>query len=115
MNSFTVTKEPTARPANDSSPSELAKLIADIEEVLGRSAAAVDLDVGKLRDSLRHKLATAKTGIAEGGRRISAVATSAASATNDYVRRSPWQAVGFAAAAGATIAYLLARRSGERA
>jgi ElaB/YqjD/DUF883 family membrane-anchored ribosome-binding protein len=114
MNSFTTSKEANSKPANGNAPSELDNLIADIEEVLGRSASAMDVDVGRLRDSLRHKLATAKAGIAEGGRRITAAATSAATATDDYVRQSPWQAVGFAAAAGAAIGFLLARRSGDR-
>ena len=108
-------KDPATKSAHNGAPSELDNLIADIEEVLGRTAAIVDVDVSKLRDSLRHKLATAKAGIAEGGRRIGAMATDAAGATDDYVRGSPWQAVGMAAAAGAAVGYLLARRSSDRA
>ena len=115
MNSFTPAKEPAAKPAKGTASPELDNLISDVEGVLARSARVLDLDVSKLRDSVRRNLATAKAGISEGGRRLGAAATSAAGATDDYVRRSPWQAVGLAAAAGAAIGYLLARRSGPRA
>ena len=86
--------------------SGISQLIADIEAVLANAGNVADLDATKLRDSLRQKIAAAKSGFVAGGRRI----TAAAGATDDYVHGSPWQAMAVAALAGAAVGYLLARR-----
>jgi ElaB/YqjD/DUF883 family membrane-anchored ribosome-binding protein len=99
-----------ATASNGATQSEMCNLISDIEEVLGKAAHIVDLDVTKLREGLRQKIAMAKSGLSEGGRRITEVAGTAASATDAYVHRSPWQAVGIAAIAGAAVGFLVARR-----
>ena len=101
----------TAGPApNGAAPSELKKLIADIEDVLARAGHVSDEDVASLREALRQKLATAKAGLVAGGQRISQTARTAASTADEYVHRSPWQAIGIAAAAGAAVGFLLGRR-----
>ena len=110
MNAQATSMDSNATTANGAAPSEISNLIADIEEVLGKAAHVVDLDVAKLRDSLRHKLAAAKAGLSEGSRKIADAATSAANTTDGYVRGSPWQAMGIAAVAGVAVGYLLARR-----
>lgn len=110
MNSSPAPKEAMGPAPNGTAPSEMSNLIADIEEVLARAGHIVDLDVTRLRDSLREKLAIAKSGLAEGGRRVSAAARTAANATDEYVHHSPWQAVGIAAVTGAAVGFLLGRR-----
>jgi ElaB/YqjD/DUF883 family membrane-anchored ribosome-binding protein len=110
MNTQAKTLDSGHTPANGATHSEISNLIADIEEVLGKAAHVVDVDVSKLRDSLRHKLAAAKAGLTEGGRKLTRAASSTATATDDYVHASPWQAMGIAAVAGVAVGYLLARR-----
>jgi ElaB/YqjD/DUF883 family membrane-anchored ribosome-binding protein len=110
MNAHATMKDSGPTTPNGASPSEIGNLIADIEEVLGKASHIVDLDVSRLRDSLRHKLAAAKAGLSEGGRKITKAASSAATATDDYVHASPWQAMGIAAVAGVAVGFLLARR-----
>jgi ElaB/YqjD/DUF883 family membrane-anchored ribosome-binding protein len=110
VNTSATMNEATGPAPNGANTSEMTKLIADIEEVLGKASHLMDLDVSKLRASLLQKIAAAKSGVSAGGRRIAETASSAASATDGYVRSSPWQAVGIAAIAGATVGYLLARR-----
>jgi ElaB/YqjD/DUF883 family membrane-anchored ribosome-binding protein len=110
MNASVKTNESANAGTNGAAPSEISNLIADIEEVLGRAAHVVDLDVTRLRETLNQKLAAAKSGLSEGGRRIAEAARTAAGTTDAYVHRSPWQAIGIAAIAGAAAGYLLARR-----
>ena len=57
MNAQATMKDSGPNTPNGAAPSEIGNLIADIEEVLGRASHIVDLDVSKLRDSLRQKLA----------------------------------------------------------
>jgi ElaB/YqjD/DUF883 family membrane-anchored ribosome-binding protein len=110
MNVNPAANETTGPAPNGAGSSEINNLIADIEDVLAKAGHVVDLNVPKLRESLRRKLAMAKFGITEGGRRVSAAARTAATATDEYVHQSPWQAIGIAAAVGATVGFLLARR-----
>jgi ElaB/YqjD/DUF883 family membrane-anchored ribosome-binding protein len=112
VNTNSSTNEEAAAAPPGAVHSEFNNLIADIEEVLAGAGHVVDLDVARLRDGLRQKLAAARTGIAEGGRRVSETARTAANATDEYVRRSPWQALGIAAVAGVALGYLLGRRRG---
>jgi len=89
---------------------ELNGLMADVEDLLKIVAHDADVDVVRLRDSVRNKIAATRETLAAGGRRMSETARQAAGATDDYVRRSPWQAVGVAALAGAAVGYLISRR-----
>jgi len=84
-------------PVNHTAPSELANLMADVEDLLKKIANAAG--VGAAKDNL-----------VAGGRRIAATARDAAGATDEYVRASPWQAIGLAALAGVGVGFLLARR-----
>jgi ElaB/YqjD/DUF883 family membrane-anchored ribosome-binding protein len=89
---------------------ELSSLIADVEDLLQKVAHVADVDVAKLRESVQQKIGTAREALASGGKRITETAREAAGATDHYVRRSPWQAVGLAALAGAAMGYLFSRR-----
>lgn len=110
MNPIPVTNEATAQAPNGAGSSELHNLIADIQAVLARADQVADFDVTKLGERLRQKLTMATSGIVDGGRRAAEAARTAASATDDYVHHSPWQAICVAAVAGAAVGYLLAKR-----
>jgi len=110
LNANPATKEAAGPAPNGTGNSEINNLIADIEEVLAKAGDIVDVDVSKLRDSLREKLAVAKSGLFEGGRKVTEAARTAANATDEYVHHNPWQAVGIAAVAGATLGFLLGTR-----
>ena len=89
---------------------ELNGLILDIEDLLTKVAHVADEDVTRLRSGIQARIDSARHTLATGSRRISESARQAAGATDQYVRRSPWQAVGVAAVAGAALAYLFSRR-----
>lgn len=89
---------------------ELGNLISDVEDLVKKVGNVSDVEVAQLRERLKEKLDTAKETLAEGGRRITETARDAASATDDYVRSSPWQALGFAALAGVAVGFILSRR-----
>ena len=89
---------------------ELGALIADVEDLLQRVAHVADVDVARLRESVQEKINTARETLASGGKRIGETARQAAGATDQYVRSSPWQAVGVAALAGAAVGFLFSRR-----
>jgi ElaB/YqjD/DUF883 family membrane-anchored ribosome-binding protein len=89
---------------------ELHNLIADVEHLLQKVANVADVDVAKLRDSVQERLIVAKSKLTDGGKQMTQTVRAAAGATDDYVRASPWQAMGVAAAVGAALGYLLAKR-----
>jgi ElaB/YqjD/DUF883 family membrane-anchored ribosome-binding protein len=90
--------------------SELSNLSADVEELLGKLAAATGIDVVELRARMQDKVSAAKSALAAGARQVSESTRAAAAATDGYVRSSPWQAIGIAALAGVGVGYLLSRR-----
>ena len=99
-----------AERANGAASSEINNLIADVEDLLARVADVADIDVSKLRESLRHKIGAARDSVASGGRRAAEFAGSAAKSTDTYVHQSPWQSIGIAALVGAAVGYLVAKR-----
>lgn len=90
--------------------SELSNLISDVEDLLKRVANVSDVDVAKLRERVQEKIGTAKDTLAAGSKRITDTAREAAGATDNYVRQSPWQALGIAALGGVLVGYLISRR-----
>ncbi len=89
---------------------ELNALIADVEDLLTKVAHVADVDVDRLRSGIQDRIDSARDTLATGSKRFTETARQAAGATDHYVRRSPWQAVGVAAVAGAAVAYLFSRR-----
>lgn len=98
--------------------SEIKSLIADVEELMARIADLKDADVVRVRgkvqravDATKQSLAATKQSLAEGADAIREQAKKAAGTADDFVRDSPWQAVGIAALVGAVVGMLAARRS----
>ena len=91
--------------------SEIKNLIADVEELMVRIADLKDADVVRVRGKVQRAVDATKQSLAEGAETIRQHAQDVASTAEDYVRDSPWQAVGIAALVGAVVGILATRRS----
>ncbi len=91
--------------------SEIKNLIADVEELMARIADLKDADVVRVRSKVQRAVDATKQSLAEGADAIRQHAQSVANTADDYVRDSPWQAVGIAALVGAVVGILATRRS----
>jgi ElaB/YqjD/DUF883 family membrane-anchored ribosome-binding protein len=113
--------ESAAEPANASGSgashdenrmvNEIKDLIADVEDLLARIANFKDEDVARLRTKIMRAVSAAKEGLAGSADTIRSRAQQAMGGADDYVRESPWVAVGIAAAVGAVVGILVTRRS----
>ena len=89
---------------------EFQALVSDTEKLLQHSASLAGEQADHLREDIRNSLTRARetlkraeTGLREQGK-------VAVDATEEYVHKHPWQALGLAAAIGALIGLLLSRR-----
>ena len=90
---------------------EIKSLIADVEDLMARIADLKDADVMRVRNKVQRAVDATKQSLADGADAIRQHAQSAASTADDFVRESPWQAVGIAALVGAVVGILATRRS----
>jgi ElaB/YqjD/DUF883 family membrane-anchored ribosome-binding protein len=90
---------------------EIRNLIADVEDLIARLADLNDADVATLRGRVLATVESAKETLGEGTEALRRQAQRAVSGADDYVRDSPWAAVGLAALVGAVVGILVARRS----
>jgi ElaB/YqjD/DUF883 family membrane-anchored ribosome-binding protein len=90
---------------------EIKSLIADVEDLMARIADLKDADVVRVRGKVQRAVDAAKESIADSADQLRKHAQNAASTADDYVRDSPWQAVGIAALVGAVVGILATRRS----
>jgi len=90
---------------------EIKNLIADVEELMARISDLKDADVVRVRGKVQRAVEATKQSLADGAVSLRRRAQAAASTADDYVRDSPWQAVGIAALVGALVGILAARRS----
>jgi ElaB/YqjD/DUF883 family membrane-anchored ribosome-binding protein len=90
---------------------EIRNLIADVEDLVARLADLNDGDVATLRTKVLETVATAKEALADSADTLRRQAQRAMSGADEYVRESPWAAVGVAALVGALVGILVARRS----
>jgi ElaB/YqjD/DUF883 family membrane-anchored ribosome-binding protein len=102
--------EQLAASVEQAAESELGKIMQDVETLLSKIAAVSGIDVADLRARVQDKVTAAKISMQAGARHASESAQAVATATDGYVHRSPWQAIGFAALAGVGVGFLLARR-----
>ena len=91
--------------------SEIKNLIADVEELMARISDLKDADVERVRGKVQRAVESAKQTFSDSTLNLRRRAQQAASTTDDYVRDSPWQAVGIAALVGAVVGILATRRS----
>jgi ElaB/YqjD/DUF883 family membrane-anchored ribosome-binding protein len=90
---------------------EIKSLIADVEDLMARIADLKDADVVRVRGKVQRAVEAAKDSLSESADSLRQHAQKAASTADDYVRDSPWQAVGIAALIGAVVGILATRRS----
>jgi ElaB/YqjD/DUF883 family membrane-anchored ribosome-binding protein len=90
---------------------EIKSLIADVEDLMARIADLKDADVMRVRNKVQRAVDATKQSLADGAEAIRQHAQSAAHTADDFVRESPWQAVGIAALVGAVVGILATRRS----
>jgi ElaB/YqjD/DUF883 family membrane-anchored ribosome-binding protein len=90
---------------------EIRNLIADVEDLIARLADLNDADVASMRSKVMATVESAKETLSDSADALRRQAQKAASSADDYVRGSPWAAVGLAALVGAVVGILVARRS----
>jgi ElaB/YqjD/DUF883 family membrane-anchored ribosome-binding protein len=90
---------------------EIKNLIADVEELVARIADLKDADVVRVRNKVQRAIDATKQSLVEGADALRLHAQKVAGTADDYVRDSPWQAVGIAALVGAVVGILATRRS----
>jgi ElaB/YqjD/DUF883 family membrane-anchored ribosome-binding protein len=91
--------------------SEIKNLIADVEDLMARIADLKDADVVRVRGKVQRAVDATKQSLADGAETIRQHAQNVASTADDYVRDSPWQAIGIAALVGAVVGILATRRN----
>jgi ElaB/YqjD/DUF883 family membrane-anchored ribosome-binding protein len=91
--------------------SEIKSLIADVEDLVAKIADLNDADVARVRNKVQRAITTAKESIAESADTLRQQAQRVAGTADDFVRDSPWQAVGIAALIGVLIGLVATRRS----
>ena len=90
---------------------EIKSLIADVEDLMARIADLKDADVVRVRGKVQRAVDATKQSLADGADAIRQHAQNVAGTADDFVRDSPWQAVGIAALVGAVVGILATRRS----
>jgi len=90
---------------------EIKSLIADVEDLMARIADLKDADVVRVRGKVQRAVDATKQTLADGADTIRQHAQNVANTADDYVRESPWQAIGIAALVGAVVGILATRRS----
>src|SRR6202041_3597474 len=90
---------------------EIKSLIADVEDLMARIADLKDADVARVRSKVQRAVDATKQSLADGADALRQRAQDVASTADDYVRESPWQAIGIAALVGAVVGILATRRS----
>ncbi|MGO9930341.1 MAG: YqjD family protein [Steroidobacteraceae bacterium] len=90
---------------------EIKDLIADVEDLMARIADLKDADVVRMRGKVQRAVDAAKQSLTDSAGAIRRQAQDLAGTADDYVRESPWQAIGIAALVGAVVGILATRRS----
>jgi ElaB/YqjD/DUF883 family membrane-anchored ribosome-binding protein len=90
---------------------EIKNLIADVEDLMARIADLKDADVVRVRSKVQRAVDATKQSLSDSAETLRRQAREVASTADDYVRESPWQAIGIAALVGAVVGILATRRS----
>jgi ElaB/YqjD/DUF883 family membrane-anchored ribosome-binding protein len=90
---------------------EIKSLIADVEDLMARITDLKDADVVRVRGKVQRAIDSTKQSLSDGAGALRDHAQKAAGTADDFVRDSPWQAVGIAALVGAVVGILATRRS----
>lgn len=93
------------------------KLVADLQVVVRDAEALLQATAAQTGEKIEHARARATESLHKARQRLAGIekeavreVREAAQATDDYVRKNPWQAVGMAVGAGLVIGLLIGRR-----
>jgi ElaB/YqjD/DUF883 family membrane-anchored ribosome-binding protein len=89
---------------------ELAKLRADLDDLISRLPSLSDMDLEKAKDNLIQKIAETKETARDVAHEAREQLDHGIECTRDYVKERPLQSVGYAAAIGFLVGLLTARR-----
>ncbi|HEX9473177.1 MAG TPA: DUF883 family protein [Steroidobacteraceae bacterium] len=89
---------------------EFQALLSDVEDLILSATSLTGEDLVSAKEKLSAHISSARASIDKVGGTVADQVRSGAMATDSYVRKQPWQAVGIGAVAGALIGYLLGRR-----
>jgi ElaB/YqjD/DUF883 family membrane-anchored ribosome-binding protein len=90
--------------------SDIKTVITDGEDLLKAAANVSSAGLAVARGKFEEKLTSAKTRLVDASQPAVDKAGRTAAAANGYVHGNPWTVIGVAAAAGALIGFLAARR-----
>ena len=89
---------------------ELAKLRADLDDLISRLPSLSDVDLEKAKENLMQKIAETKETARDVAHDAREQLDHGIECTKDYVKERPLQSVGYAAAIGFLVGLLTARR-----
>lgn len=89
---------------------DLRVLVRDAEALLQATAAQTGDRIDGLRERAKESLQQARARLADAEKEAAREARAAAHATDQFVHRNPWQAVGIAAGIGLVVGLLIGRR-----
>src|SRR6202142_553443 len=75
---------------------EIKNLISDVEDLMARIADLKDADVVRVRGKVQRAVDATKQSLSDSADTIRRRAQDVASTADEYVRESPWQAIGIA-------------------
>jgi ElaB/YqjD/DUF883 family membrane-anchored ribosome-binding protein len=91
---------------------QMQKFLDDVEELLGRVSGMDEPDIARLRHKVEASIQRVKSGVRDGTQSALKSTREAMVATDEYVHRKPWIAIGASAAIGLLLGALL--RGGRR-
>jgi ElaB/YqjD/DUF883 family membrane-anchored ribosome-binding protein len=100
----------TARRARSAVGQEVTNLIADVEDLIARLSNSLDPEIARARTKIERAIKSTKHAVSDGATHIRKQARDALDVSDQYVRTSPWQAIGIAAVAGLVVGFLTFRR-----
>lgn len=93
-----------------STASDMATLIADVEDLIQKVGHIADSEVAQVRERVMTQIAGAKETLTNQGAQVAGMARSAAGATDEYLHENPWRSSGVAALMGLALGYFIFRR-----
>jgi ElaB/YqjD/DUF883 family membrane-anchored ribosome-binding protein len=99
-----------AADAAEAGASQLKKFFDDVEDLLHRVSPLGDEDLERIRTRVQTSLRSLRNAADRQVRQALDVSSRAAHATDDYVRESPWKAIGIAAIAALAVGSLVMSR-----
>jgi ElaB/YqjD/DUF883 family membrane-anchored ribosome-binding protein len=100
----------TSHKAESGVAREYHAFLDDVSDLLSSATSMSGEDFARAKARLSARITAAKESVTRAGGALAQRARSGASATDQYVREQPWQAIGATAAVGLLVGFLLGRR-----